>query len=134
MPIFPGTAMAHAAPTPPRTGDDVIEWAIRDILGSHSHISPPEGRITSATVVLRAYVKKTAAEVRDVVAALPAADPRRVAAERSAAEGLHRALTLGPGNGLRSAFDYARGLAQVAQELRDHRAELRTAPEEDLSC
>ncbi|RLU92204.1 hypothetical protein CTZ27_20370 [Streptomyces griseocarneus] len=134
MPVCPGTAMTHAGPTPPRTGDDVIGWAIRAILGSDSHISPPEGRVTSATVVLRAYVKKTAAEVRDIVAALPASDPRRVAAERSAAEGIHRAVTLGPGNGLRSAFDYARGLAQVAEELRDHKAALRTAPEEDPSC
>ncbi len=125
MPVWPGTAVTAAGPpTPPRAeGDDGIEWAIRAILDAPSHISPPMGRVSSSTVVLRAYIKKTAQGVRDAASALPADDPRRIAAESSATEALHR-VELGPGNGLRSAFDYARGLALSAQALRDLRAEL----------
>ncbi|WKK22807.1 DUF6415 family natural product biosynthesis protein [Streptomyces olivoreticuli] len=126
MPVWPGTAVTTAGPpTPPRAeGDDGIEWAIRAILDAPSHISPPMGRVSSSTVVLRAYIKKTAQEVRETASALPVDDPRRAAAESSAAEGLHRVNELGPGSGLRSAFDYARGLALSAKALRDHRAEL----------
>ncbi|RLV08530.1 hypothetical protein CTZ27_06960 [Streptomyces griseocarneus] len=124
MPICPGTAVTVAGrPTPPRAEGD-IEWAIRAVLDAPSHVSPPEGRITSSAAVLRGYIKRTAAEVRDAAAALPVGDPRRVAAEDSAAEGLHRAEKLKLGNGLRSAFDCARALALVAQELRDHKEKL----------
>ncbi|MEV6669771.1 DUF6415 family natural product biosynthesis protein [Streptomyces sp. NPDC051162] len=126
MPVWPGTAVTAAGSTnPPRAeGDDGIEWAIRAILDAPSHISPPMGRVSSCTVVLRAYIKKTAQGVRDAAGALSADGPRRAAAESSAAEGLHRVSELGPGSGLRSAFDYARALALVARELRGHMGEI----------
>ncbi|MGW1076732.1 DUF6415 family natural product biosynthesis protein [Streptomyces sp. NPDC002537] len=133
MPVYPGTAVTGAGlPTPPRAeGDAGIEWVIREILSAPDHISPPMGRVTSCTVMLRAYIKEAAAQVRATAAALPADDPRRIAAESSVAEALHRVDTLRPGSGLRSAFDCARGLALAARELRDHKEALR---EGDWPC
>lgn len=124
MPVCPGTAVTPVGrPDSPRPdGDEHIGSVIRMILGAPSHISPPVGTVSSSTVILRAYIKETAVAVQTAAGALPAEDPRRGAAERSAAEALHRVTALGPGSGLRSAFDHARGLARAAQELREHRA------------
>ncbi|MFI1800580.1 DUF6415 family natural product biosynthesis protein [Streptomyces sp. NPDC020379] len=127
MPVCPGTAVTPVGRPDSHhpDGDDLIRSVIRTILGAPSHISPPVGSVSSSTVILRAYIKETAVAVQAAAGALPASDPRREPAERSAAEALHRVNALGPGSGLRSAFDHARGLALAAQELRDQRELLR---------
>lgn len=129
MPVWPGTAMTNGGrntPPRPRCEADTDILALADsVLAAPSHILPPMGKVTSTTVLLRCFIKATAATVAETAATLlPRDDPRRVAAEKAADEALHRADRVGPGDGLRSAYGYARGLAQSARELRGHAQKL----------
>ncbi|KNB52856.1 DUF6415 family natural product biosynthesis protein [Streptomyces caatingaensis] len=123
--------------TPPRprceAGPDADILALADaILAAPAHILPPVGKVTSATVLLRRFIKTRAADVAEAAAGLlPRDDPRRVAAEKAVDEALHRADRVGPGDGLRSAYGYARGLAQSARELRGHAEKLAIVAERE---
>ncbi|MBH1933444.1 hypothetical protein I5Q34_03935 [Streptomyces sp. AV19] len=128
MPVWPGTAMTNGGRTgplpPPRprgTDDADIVALAESLLGAPAHILPPMGKVSSATVLLRRHIRTASDAVRVAAAELlPRDDPRRVAAEKAVDEGLHRVERVGPGDGLRSAFGYARSLAQSARELRGH--------------
>ncbi|GAA0435248.1 DUF6415 family natural product biosynthesis protein [Streptomyces luteireticuli] len=121
MPVWPGTGMTHGGRRAEAACDADIVALADSLLGAPAHIMPPMGKVSSATVLLRRYILTASGAVRAGAAELlPRDDPRRVAAEKAVDEALHRVERVGPGDGLRSAFGYARSLAQSARELRGH--------------
>ncbi|MFC5720623.1 DUF6415 family natural product biosynthesis protein [Streptomyces gamaensis] len=120
--VYPGTGMTLGVPPlPSRPRPDAetvsIREAIRAVLDGPSQMPPPAVEVAVATDMLRRFVMTKARTLQDAVKTLDAKDPRREAVEEVAEEGLYRATELGPGDGLLSAYAYARALAQSARAL-----------------
>ncbi|MFC5722165.1 DUF6415 family natural product biosynthesis protein [Streptomyces gamaensis] len=123
MPVCPGTAMTYRGhPEPP--GDPAAVDAAKAILAAHP--APSAEELAAATAVLRTYIRRTTAELKTLAERLPAQDPRRAPARRTADSAFFRAAQEdGPGNGLMSARDYCRRLLWAALEVREYYDTLR---------
>ncbi|WP_171172481.1 DUF6415 family natural product biosynthesis protein [Streptomyces sp. I05A-00742] len=131
MPVWPGTAMPHAGSRPALRpeAEAEVESITQMILAAT--VPPPTEIMEASTGELRRFIGEWAPWIKGAARqSLPADDPLRLAAERSADEATYRARCTGPGDGLESAFTYCRSLALITRELLEHGRKL-GRPSED---